>query len=396
MKLKQVFAMLIMILLTASIILENKLPMVKYFDEVLTLGFIVVTFVSLLFKKTKIPREDGMVFLGWLILVAIGVLSNLTSKIDRKAFDIVLDILSFSKLFVFIACTKCLFQYETVNKMFDSSVKLCKILTVVMFILSIANIFFNFGMRGQKRFGIYGFNFVFEYAHEFTVFVLCIYIILFLKLKKKKQRRIYSLMICFILLITLKGPSMLIPFVFLGVRAMIKYKDKLKVLLILVFLLSICIWISRYQIVTYLTNVNAPRYILFKHGFITATHYLPFGSGFGTYGSSVAASSYSPLYEQYGFTSLYGMNPEDYQFLNDTYYPMIIGQFGFFGTALMFGIFVFFITKCLKCHDKSCKIIAITILTYFIIHSVGSAILTSSAGVLGIIFLSFIWIYDKG
>lgn len=396
MKLKQAFAMLIMILLTASIILENKLPMVKYFDEVLTLGFLVVTFGSLLIRKTKILKEDRLIFICWLALVVIGLISNITSKVDRRVFDIALDILSFSKLFVFVVCTKCLFQYKTVDKIFNSSVKACKVLTIVMCILAIANVFFDFGMRGQKRFGIYGFNFVFEYAHEFTVFILCVYTILYLKLKNQKQRIAYSLLTFVTLAITLKGPSMLLPFIFLGVRAMVKYKDKLKVLLVLAIILSICVWISRYQIVTYLTNENAPRYILYKYGLITCKKFFPFGSGFGTYGSAVAASSYSPLYVTYGFTSLNGMNPKDYQFLNDNYYPMILGQFGLFGTIFMGGILIFFYKKCFKCKDKSCKIIAITIFTYFIIHSVGSAILTSSAGVLGMIFLAFIWIYDKG
>lgn len=396
MKLKQAFSMLILILLTASIVLENKLPMIKYFDEILTLGFLFVTFLSLLMKKTKIPKEDVLIFLGWLAIVVIGAISNAVSKIDRRAFDIALDILSFSKIFVFIVCTKCLFTYKTVDKIFNSSVKFCKALMIIMALLAVVSIFVDFGMRGQKRFGIYGFNFIFEYAHEFTVFVLCIFTILFLKLKKQKQRTIYSLLTFFVLATTLKGPSMLIPCIFLGIGAMVKYKDKLKVLLILAILLSICVWISRYQIVTYLTNVNAPRYILFKYGFITARNHFPFGSGFGTYGSSVAASSYSPLYTSYGFTSLYGMKPDDYQFLNDTYYPMILGQFGIFGTIIMAGVFLSFFKKSLKCNDKKSKVVALSILCYFVIHSVGSAILTSSAGVLGILFLAFIWIYDKG
>lgn len=396
MKLKQIFSALVLIVLTFSIIFENKLPLIKYFDEVLTLLFFVVSFVILLFKKVKIPKEEGFIFLVWFILVFIGIISNVYSNVDRKLFDIVLDIISFSKFFVFVLCTRYLFTYEMVDKIFSSSVKVCKVLTIGMAVLGFASLFIDFGMRGQKRFGIYGFNFIFQYAHEFTVFVLCIYTILLLKLKKKNQRIFYSILIFIVLALTLKGPSLLVPCIYLGVITMVKAKNQLKAFSVLIVLLFVGFLISRYQFVTYLTNENAPRYILFKYGFITAHTYFPFGSGFGTYGSSVAASSYSPLYELYNFTSLYGMNPKDYQFLNDTYYPMIIAQFGFLGAILMAGVFIFCLKKSFSCHSKICKIASITLLCYFVIHSIGSSILTSSSGVLGLVFLAFVWIYDRG
>ncbi len=396
MKIKKIILALIVILLIASIIFENKLPMVKYFDEILTLAFLFCAIIRLMLKRKSILKLDIKVFLGWLIILVIGLISNGYSHVSRDTFDILLDILDFSKFLIIITCTKYLFSYETVDSLFSSAVKISKLLIIVMFLLSLVSLVFDIGMRGQERFGIYGFNFVFEYAHEFTVFVLCLFAILFLNIKDQKQMIIYTCLTFLILVLTLKGPSILVPLFFLGISSMYKYKDKMKVILIISVLAVICIWVSRYQIVNYLTNENAPRYILFKHGFITAKSFFPFGSGFGTYGSSIAASSYSPLYVDYGFTSLYGMNPGDYQFLNDNYYPMIIGQFGFFGTLIMLAIFVSFFKKSFHCYDNKSKIIALVFLCYFVCHSVGSSILTSSAGVLGILFLALIWIYDEG
>ncbi len=396
MKPKKIGLLLIIIFLLGSIIFENKISIVKYFDEVLVLVFLLFTIFNLLLKRIKLSLRDTFLIFTWIGLIFIGIISNVFIKIDRKIFEICLDIVSFSKLFIFIICTKYLFSYKTVDSFFDSLVKISKCLVILLFVLSIGSVFFDFGMRGQKRFGIYGFNFIFEYAHEFSVFVLCLYTVLYLKLKKRRDRILYSFLIFFVLILTLKGPSMLIPFIFLGFSSIYKYKNKLNVLIILSFLMVICIWISKFQIINYLTNENAPRYLLFKYGFITARNYFPFGSGFGTYGSSIAASAYSPLYEAYGFSSLYGMSPEDYQFLNDTYYPMIIGQFGILGALIMSFVFYSFFKTCFQCYNRKNKIISSILLCYFIIHSVGSAILTSSAGVLGLIFISLVWKYDEG
>lgn len=63
--------------------------------------------------------------------------------------------------------------------------------------------------------------------------------------------------------------------------------------------------------------------------------YFPLGAGFGTFGSDVAATQYSPLYKKYGFNSIYGMRQGETYFLNDNYWPMVMGQFGFFGTMLI-------------------------------------------------------------
>ena len=61
-------------------------------------------------------------------------------------------------------------------------------------------------------------------------------------------------------------------------------------------ILSICIMIaSTLQINTYLRDEESPRMVLLRYGFKTANKYLPFGSGFATYGSDMAARYYSEI-----------------------------------------------------------------------------------------------------
>jgi O-antigen ligase len=78
---------------------------------------------------------------------------------------------------------------------------------------------------------------------------------------------------------------------------------------------------------------KAPRLLFFENGVQLFKDYFPFGTGFGTFGSSSAASYYSQLYYEMGFDAITGMQPENTKYLNDTFWPMIFGQLGFAGTV---------------------------------------------------------------
>lgn len=69
-------------------------------------------------------------------------------------------------------------------------------------------------------------------------------------------------------------------------------------------------------------------------GFELATQHFPWGAGFGRWGSSPAATDYSPEYIRRGFQYLYGLGPgEAGMFLNDTQWPSIIGEAGWIGAG---------------------------------------------------------------
>ncbi len=60
---------------------------------------------------------------------------------------------------------------------------------------------------------------------------------------------------------------------------------------------------------------------------------LPFGTGAGTFGSRVAQRYYSPLYHKYGMTNTVGMDPIWPAYACDTFWPMILAEYGFIGLA---------------------------------------------------------------
>ena len=65
---------------------------------------------------------------------------------------------------------------------------------------------------------------------------------------------------------------------------------------------------------------------------------LPFGSGFGTFGSRLAQINYSPLYYKYRMMTTVGMAPSHPSYACDTFFPMILAESGWLGFAAYLGM----------------------------------------------------------
>lgn len=89
------------------------------------------------------------------------------------------------------------------------------------------------------------------------------------------------------------------------------------------------------------TYTDAARNVLYFKSIDVARDAFPLGVGFGRYGSWMSYVYYSPVYYQYGLSQVWGLSKEYPNFIMDTFWPMIIGEIGFFGLALF--IIIFFI-----------------------------------------------------
>lgn len=75
------------------------------------------------------------------------------------------------------------------------------------------------------------------------------------------------------------------------------------------------------------------RTALYGGSLILARDHFPLGSGLGTYGSYGSVTSYSPIYYQFGFNLIYGMSPAYPNFIQDTFWPQILGETGILGVV---------------------------------------------------------------
>ena len=114
---------------------------------------------------------------------------------------------------------------------------------------------------------------------------------------------------------------------------------------------SIPVWPKLYGLyqstVTGYVKVRDPMLVARNAMYITsvdiAKDYFPFGAGFGRYGSWISRKYYSSLYDEYDLSSVYGMSEEKTSFINDTFWPMVLGETGFIGLALYAGILLSFV-----------------------------------------------------
>ncbi|MDO6458433.1 hypothetical protein Q4494_15185 [Celeribacter halophilus] len=86
-------------------------------------------------------------------------------------------------------------------------------------------------------------------------------------------------------------------------------------------------------VVTEATANTTVRTELYKSAPKVAVKYFPLGSGAGSFGSSPSRDTYySPLYQEFHINHLHGGGTgEDGAFLIDTFWPKILGEYGFLG-----------------------------------------------------------------
>ena len=84
------------------------------------------------------------------------------------------------------------------------------------------------------------------------------------------------------------------------------------------------------------------RNVLYAKSFEIANDYFPFGAGMGRFGSEMSRKYYSPLYQQYGIEKVMGLSKASNNYITDTFWPMVLGETGYFGLAC-YGLTLFLI-----------------------------------------------------
>lgn len=92
------------------------------------------------------------------------------------------------------------------------------------------------------------------------------------------------------------------------------------------------------------------RNALYITSFKIAEDCFPLGVGLGRYGSWMSRVYYSPVYDKYGLSKVHGLSRAVRSFINDTFWPMILGETGILGLFFYLWIII------LLCHGVYKKI----------------------------------------
>lgn len=380
MKIKNIFFQIIfLILLFQQAIIEvcnisiiNSL--VSGIDEIITVMFIAIIGTKLLkYKKIHLLKYEIRIIICWIVIVTIGVISNMNSTIQPLKYAVV-DILLCSKFIIGYMGIRIVFGRRfNADFLQKNLTNIIKIITIILFALTLYDYIFNpifntfdirYGIRSTQLF----------FPHPSYLAASCILLISILAMNiNKKGIMKYIIILSFIICSTLRGKAIAFVAVFYLIYFMIiKFKVKSKAIIVCSTAIG-AFYFGYNQINEYFfTTSFSPRKIMLLDSIKIARRYLPIGAGFGTFGSHVSVIHYSKLYEALGYQMLDGMGSTGAEYLNDGFWQIIIGQFGFLGLILFLYLILTLFLMVLKLKRVDlCNFIAmILILIYMLILSV--------------------------
>ncbi len=378
---KYFFFIICVYILLFQNLLQSYIKFFQYFDEIIAVLSIPTLIVIMIKRENlRIKRYNAELFLLAFILFASGLYSNIRFKYQpiNIAFS---DALLVYKFFLTYLLSQLLFDDSFIKTYSKKINKNTKFLIIVFLLFTIANYLFKIWPSNSYRFGIMS-NQVF-YTYPTVLAAACIFLLsLFILTEDNNQHGIiYILITFFILISTLRfkaiGAALAIMILIIYLKKSNKTISisKLGLIGILVIVLA---WdqISYY----YIDVEGSARKALNETCFKIAVDYFPVGTGFATYGSYFSAVSYSPIYQEYGINVIYGLEYGNTWFVSDTFWPMIIGQFGIIGTSsylLMLAIVFMKIQKSYLQIDKKIYISKIICLAYLAISSTSEAAFVS-------------------
>ena len=321
-------------------LLENYFYKASYIDEAVAALFLGY-FVLDLLMSAEIRMEDLLICCFAVIVAAAGLYGNFRFGIQGARAAIIIDLVShlkFACLFLGVSafCRVNRIDYSSVIRL---PVLLAKGYLAVMFIFGVLNLVVDLGMYAEIRYGLRVYSFIFGTPGIVTNTVLFIISLLLMEcaVKPGKMNRIWFAMSEALLIMVIKSRSLILAAtaLILFESFVLEKKQDMRLRILGIAIIGGLIGYPQYQ--NYFVNGvtanrgTAPRQLFWQGGLRLFQEYFPYGTGFGTFGSSTAATNYSQLYYILEFNTVTGMQPTNTKYLNDTFWPMIFTQLGLIG-----------------------------------------------------------------
>ena len=358
-----IYIFMFLLMLIASLF---NLDFLGYVDEICS---IICFFYYVSYSLISRDKKLNFLFLGLMLMVICGILGNAFISYGKVSLkNILFSVFMFLKPYFFLLGSYCFFKKHN-----SSSIK-----TFLRFVLEITLIiifFAGFGFVLKNGIFVDSHNrFSFASAFPGTTANICIICVLIILTKKSKFNLFYCIIALFSIYLTDSSLALLGIVIILSIQIIGSFKNlKLYYLLPLLVIVAYLFW---NEFAKYILNFDTARGIMYKYAYISANNHFPIGTGFGTYGSYVAANNYSYLYIQYGFDNVWGLRMNDVgsanNFLFDTYYPMIVGEFGYLGLIIYLVFLLIGFKRILKIYRSKNEFkLIIALLIYIAVMGIG-------------------------
>ena len=372
--------------------LEHIIPVSRYVDELLSACAIPLFFLGSKREELKVKKKVPYILLFFLIAFMSTVVYKY-QPISLGLGDVFLNIKFWLAIYVGTKLFKRFDLCKYANKI-SFHVKLITLFYFILFVLG--NIFSNlftysirYGLRSTQLF----------YSHPTFFAANCVLLLAVLICVKTSTRHfgLYFMMLEIMMISTLRSKAIASAILLVMICYFIYIRSKKISWYTYLIFVPLIVYIGWDQIAFYFISdikFDSARYMLAIQSIQVAIDHFPLGAGGATFGSSASATSYSPLYFAYGIQNVHGLiEGSASSYFADNFWPMLLGQFGFFGLFLyLFAIITLFVRiKKMYALDKNYFVSALFIFSYICICSIAEASFNNAAStglaiILGMLF----------
>lgn len=362
--------------------IQRYITIFKYFDEFIAMLGIPAFIYAIKNKDKRILTKENLILVISLFLIFVaGIYSNI--KYQYQIIQNVLaDIIVMFKFFFIYYLGKIIYKKDELLKYKRDILKHIKFVIIFLFLLTIGNYCFKI-FEGDIRYGIKS-NKLF-YEHSTCLVAISVFLLVTYILFEKKINSRYTWLILCVIATTLRSKALAFVIIFIILSFYLEKSNKKISLFKLGVLGCIAIIIAFNQIQYYFVKIDdSARATLLRTSVNIANDYLPFGTGFATFGSNFSAYPYSPVYEEYNIQNIYGLSEDNTGFISDSFWPMILGQFGYIGLisyVICIGLIFKNIQDNYSKKNKYAYIAKISCIIYLLISSTSESALANSIAI---------------
>lgn len=326
---RYLFLVLCIYLFVFQNLLQTYIPIFQYFDEIIAL--ISLPFLFFNVSKKKSDKINNSILMLLFIILILGVTSNILYKFQIIKY-VLFDIVIFFKFYLIYFLSGVLWCDDFLEKYTKNLKFHLSFITLILSVFTVFNYIFVI-WPSEFRYGILS-NKLFFSQPTFLAGV-CMFLLSLSIRTNKKIIIIRNIIILVLLLSTLRFKAIGAAIAILFVSIYVDTTNKKITISKVVFIGLILLIFAFDQINFYFfKNDGFARKELLNASVEIAKDYFPLGTGFGTFGSFYSAENYSPVYYKYNLDRVYGLSPEYHYFVADSFYPMLLGQFGIIGIVL--------------------------------------------------------------
>lgn len=313
--------------------LKDSLPLSTYTDEVVTLllFFAVVAKLVRTHARTLLTVGERRAAACALLFVVVTLVGNAAAGVQTDWKPVLTDLFTCVKFIV--ALLGALVVFRDNEGAFVAVQAEAKLFVLVCFACALPTVLFGGAFANSDvRYGLYSFQFI--YGHPTNVNAVMVACLCLLTTNCRRNRLWINLALV-VMACTLRSKGIgAAAFVFLLAQTVGRGRKMTKAYILLAAL--VVVYLGWGQLSNYYTGEGYARPELTRASFEIANDYLPLGAGFATFGSAVTAEPayYSTLYYAYGVSGIWGLNLSHATMLSDAFWPILLGQSGYLGTAL--------------------------------------------------------------